>query len=157
GSRVVITCDGAWRRGKVVELKANVDAAIEQMGDASPVEHVVTFRRCGNPVGARPGRDHDWADLVAAQPAECPCEPMDSEDMLFLLYTSGSTGKPKGIVHTTGGYMVYTAFTAREVFNLIPDDQGGNGQVYWCTADCGWITGHSYIVYGVLPNRVPTV
>lgn len=152
-SKVILTCDGAWRRGKVVELKANVDASIQQMQDASPVEHVVTLRRCNNPIVDHGDRDHDWHDLVRAAPENCPCEPMDAEDMLFLLYTSGSTGKPKGIVHTTGGYMIHTATTARYTFNLIP----GHKQVYWCTADCGWITGHSYIVYGILPNRVPTL
>lgn len=152
-SGVILTCDGAWRRGKVVELKSNVDAAIEQMGDDSPVKHVVTLKRCNNRTVDHAPRDHDWNELVDKQPITCPCEPMDVEDMLFLLYTSGSTGKPKGIVHTTGGYMVFTATTARYTFNLIPD----KGQVYWCTADCGWITGHSYIVYGILPNRVPTV
>jgi acetyl-CoA synthetase len=91
--------------------------------------------------------------VVDAVSDDCPAEPMDSEDMLFLLYTSGSTGKPKGIMHTTGGYMVYTAHTAKTVFNLVPD----RGQVYWCTADIGWVTGHSYIVYGILPTRVPTL
>ena len=152
-SRIILTCDGAWRRGKVVELKANVDAAIDQMGEHGPVEHVVTLRRCGNEIVDHGGRDHDWHELTRAAEGECPCEPMDAEDMLFLLYTSGSTGKPKGIVHTTAGYMVYTATTAKYTFNLIPDES----QVYWCTADCGWITGHSYIVYGILPNRVPTL
>jgi len=152
-SKIILTCDGAWRRGKVVELKAHVDAAIDQMGDACPVEHVMVLRRCGCDITMHEGRDHDWNTLVDAAPDACPCEPMDAEDMLFLLYTSGSTGKPKGIVHTTAGYMVYTATTAKYTFNLIPDQN----QVYWCTADCGWITGHSYIVYGILPNRVPTL
>ena len=149
-SRVILTCDGAWRRGSVVPLKQNVDEACRSLPE---VEHVVSLKRCGNAIEMKPGRDHDWHALVAAQPDDCPCEPMDSEALLFLLYTSGSTGKPKGIVHTTAGYCLHTALTARNTFNLHP----GRGQVYWCTADVGWITGHSYIVYGVLPNRVPTV
>jgi acetyl-CoA synthetase len=156
-SKVILTCDGAWRRGKVVDLKGNVDAAIENMGSASPVTAVVCLKRTNSQVSMHAGRDHDWHTLVNAQPDACACEPMDSEDMLFLLYTSGSTGKPKGIVHTTAGYMVHTAMTAKYTFNLIPSDEGGQNQVFWCTADCGWITGHSYIVYGILPNRVPTL
>jgi acetyl-CoA synthetase len=153
-SRLIVTCDGAWRRGKVVPLKDNVDAACAELdGTQNAVESVVVLRRCGNEVARHKGRDHDWADLMAAADADCPCEPMDAEDMLFLLYTSGSTGKPKGIKHTTGGYMVWTCLTAKYVFNLIPDQ----GQVYWCTADIGWVTGHSYILYGILPNRVPTL
>jgi acetyl-CoA synthetase len=136
-----------------VPLKDNVDKAIEQMGKDSPVTSVLVLRRCHNEVAVHHGRDHDWETVVQAESASCPCEQMDSEDMLFLLYTSGSTGKPKGIVHTTAGYLLYTAHTAKLVFNLTPDAH----QVYWCTADCGWITGHSYIVYGILPNRVPTL
>ncbi|UYV11340.1 MAG: acetate--CoA ligase [Phycisphaera sp.] len=152
-SKIILTCDGGWRRGKVVPLKDNVDQAIQKMGDASPVTSVFVLRRCHNEVAVHHGRDHDWETMVEAESPKCQCEPMDSEDMLFLLYTSGSTGKPKGIVHTTAGYLLYTAHTARQVFNLTPDAH----QVYWCTADCGWITGHSYIVYGILPNRVPTL
>ena len=148
GSKVIITCDGAWRRGQIVPLKDNVDTACAELPD---VEHVVVVRRVGNAVKST-SRDHWWHDLTLAASAECPVEWCDSEDLLFLLYTSGSTGKPKGIRHTTGGYMVYTATTAKEVFNLVP----GMKQVFWCTADCGWVTGHSYIVYGILPNRVPT-
>lgn len=149
-SKVILTCDGSWRRGSVVPLKDNVDEACRSL---SGVESVVMLRRCENEVAMNSPRDKDWQELVTAASEECPCEPMDSEALLFLLYTSGSTGKPKGIVHTTGGYMVYTAHTARNTFNLRPNDQ----QVYWCTADVGWITGHSYIVYGCLPNRVPTL
>jgi acetyl-CoA synthetase len=155
-SRIVITADAAWRRGKLVQLKENVDAACAQ---TDLVGNVVVVKRCGNDVGMQCGRDHWWHDLAAAVSTPgggndcCPCEPMDSEDMLFMLYTSGSTGKPKGIVHTTGGYMVFTALTAKYVFNLVPD----RGQVFWCTADCGWVTGHSYIVYGIMANRVPTL
>ena len=149
-SKVILTCDGSWRRGSVVPLKDNVDEACKKLPG---VESVVTLRRCLNDVTMHQPRDKDWHELVAASSDDCPCEPMDSEALLFLLYTSGSTGKPKGIVHTTGGYMVYTAHTARNTFNLRP----GERQVYWCTADVGWITGHSYIIYGCLPNRVPTV
>ncbi len=151
-SKIVITCDGGWRRGKVVPLKENVDNAIEMMGDTSPVEHVLCFGRCHNKI-AWGELDRCWNEAMEAASADCPCEPMGSEDMLFLLYTSGSTGKPKGIVHTTAGYLLYAAHTGRLTFNLEPDQN----QVYWCTADCGWITGHSYIVYGILPNRVPTL
>jgi acetyl-CoA synthetase len=150
GSRVVVTCDGGWRRGKIIGLKANVDAAA---AETDLIETVIVFKRCGNRIDWRPGRDHWWHEVVEHAPDDCPCEPLASEDMLFLLYTSGSTGKPKGILHTTGGYMVYTYLTAKYVFNLVPDC----GQIYWCTADIGWVTGHSYIVYGVLPHRVPTV
>ncbi len=149
-SRVILTCDGSWRRGSVVPLKENVDEACRSLPDVSAV---VTLRRCGNDVEMIDGRDHDWHELIEAQSNQRPCEPMDSEALLFLLYTSGSTGKPKGIVHTTAGYCLHAAVTARNTFNLRPE----SGQVYWCTADVGWVTGHSYIVYGVLPNRVPTV
>ena len=153
-SKMIITCDGSWRRGKVVPLKDNVDEAICLMkgsGD-QPVEHVLCYGRCHNDI--KWGElDRCWEEEMSKASADCPCEELDAEDMLFLLYTSGSTGKPKGIVHTTGGYMVFTYMTSKYSFNLIPDQN----QVYWCTADCGWITGHSYIVYGVLPNRVPSV
>ena len=152
-SRVIVTCDGGWRRGSIVPLKDNVDAACAELaGTAHEVNSVVVLKRCDNDI-AWHERDHWWHDVVGAASDDCPCEPMDSEDMLFLLYTSGSTGKPKGIVHTTGGYMVYTYLTSKHVFNLVPD----RDQVYWCTADIGWVTGHSYIVYGILPNRVPTL
>ncbi len=149
-SRIIITCDGAWRRGQIVPLKQNVDDACAKLPD---VEHVLVVRRTQSAVTMKPGRDLWWHDLIDSQSDTCPCEAMDAEDLLFLLYTSGSTGKPKGIRHTTGGYMVFTAYTAKMTFNLNPD----RGQVYFCTADIGWITGHSYIVYGILPNRVPTV
>jgi len=153
-STVLLTCDGAWRRGSVVPLKDNVDAACGELaGTPNEVKSVLVWTRCGNDVAMHAGRDRSLNDLLAAASPDCPAEEMDSEDMLFLLYTSGSTGKPKGIQHTTGGYMVFTAMTARYTFNLIPD----RGQVYWCTADIGWITGHSYIVYGMLPNRVPSL
>ena len=149
-SRVILTCDGAWRRGKVVPLKANVDEACRSLPE---VRRVLVLERCGNEIAWQEGRDHRWSDAVAAASDDCPCEAMGSEDLLFLLYTSGSTGKPKGIVHTTGGYMVHAGITAKWTFNLRP----GCGQVYWCTADIGWVTGHTYIVYGVLPHRVPTL
>jgi acetyl-CoA synthetase len=157
-SRVIITQDGAWRRGKVVPLKENVDAACALV---DTIDHVVVLQRIGNNVAWHHNpsadhsnkRDHWWHDLIAAASTECPCEPMDSEDLLFVLYTSGTTGKPKGIMHTTGGYMVWTYLTSRMTFDLHADTK----QVYWCTADIGWITGHSYIVYGILPNRVPSL
>jgi acetyl-CoA synthetase len=153
-SKVIITADGGYRRGEVVPLKKNVDDACDVLAaQHTPVESVIVFQRVGGPAPWGSGRDHWWHDLMKTAADLCPCEPMDSEDMLFLLYTSGSTGKPKGIVHTTGGYMVYTTMTARLVFNLIAD----NDQLFWCTADIGWVTGHSYVIYGVLPNRVPTL
>jgi len=153
-SKTIVTCDGSWRRGSVVPLKENVDVACAELaGTDKEVKNVVVVKRCENEIKWQDGRDHWWHDVVGPQSEECPCEKMDSEDMLFLLYTSGSTGKPKGIMHTTGGYMVYTYLTAKYAFNLVPDQ----GQVYWCTADIGWVTGHSYIVYGLLPNRVPSL
>ena len=152
-SRVIVTADGGWRRGSVVPLKDNVDHARELLAETGDdVEAVVVLERCGNDIKTRDG-DRRWDELVEGAPELVECEPVDAEHMSFLLYTSGSTGKPKGIVHTTGGYMVYTYLTAKTTFNLVPD----RGQVYWCTADIGWITGHSYIIYGVLPNRVPTL
>jgi acetyl-CoA synthetase len=153
-SKVIVTCDGSWRRGKVVPLKANVDEAIgllKEQGE-SIVEHVFCVGRCHNDI-AWGELDRCWTEEMSKASDDCPCEALDSEDMSFLLYTSGSTGKPKGIAHTIGGYMVHTYLTSKYTFNLIPDE----GQVYWCTADVGWITGHSYILYGVLPNRVPTL
>ncbi|TVQ76510.1 MAG: acetate--CoA ligase, partial [Phycisphaeraceae bacterium] len=157
-SRVIITSDGAYRRGQVLPLKENVDAACSQV---NLIDHVIVLERTGQSVAwhhapsASHGnkRDHWWHDLMLAASDECPCEPMDSEDLAFVLYTSGTTGKPKGIMHTTGGYMVWTYLTARATFDLHP----GRDQMYWCTADVGWVTGHSYIVYGILPNRVPTL
>jgi acetyl-CoA synthetase len=145
---VVITADGGFRRGQVVPLKKNVDDACDK---CDLIRTVVVYQRCKNDVAMRAGRDHWWHELVAKAANTCEPERCDSEDMLFLLYTSGSTGKPKGILHTTGGYMVYTALTAKYVFDLKPDD------VYWCTADVGWITGHSYVIYGPLNNGVTTL
>ena len=143
-AKVLITADGAWRRGQVVPLKANADEAV---ADCPSIEHVVTLRRCGNEHAFTAGRDVWYHDLVADQPAECPPEEMGAEDILYLLYTSGTTGKPKGIAHTTGGYLTQVAATHRMIFDLHDDD------VYWCAADCGWVTGHSYIVYGPLANH----
>ncbi|GMU82161.1 MAG: acetyl-coenzyme A synthetase [Planctomycetota bacterium] len=152
-SHIVITADGGWRRGRVVALKENVDQAAAQ---CPLIQTVVAFQRIGDTspgfsVKMHAGRDHWWHELMATASPDCPPEPCDAEDMLFLLYTSGSTGKPKGILHTTAGYMVYTATTAKYVFDLKPDD------VYWCTADIGWITGHSYVIYGILANGVTTL
>jgi len=149
-SKIIITCDGAWRRGQVVPLKANVDEACTRLPE---VRHVLVLRRTTREVAMHPTRDLWWHECIGVQSDECPCAAVDSEHPLFLLYTSGSTGKPKGIVHTTAGYMIFTAQTARLTFNLVP----ARGQIYFCTADLGWITGHSYIVYGLLPNRVPTL
>ncbi len=146
-SRFVITADGGYRRGTVVPLKRNVDEAIAKVG---LVEHVIVLRRTGQPTDMTPGRDVWWDDAIAGQPETCPPEPMDAEDLLFVLYTSGSTGKPKGIVHTTAGYLAGVYLTTRLVFDVREDD------VYWCTADVGWITGHSYVVYGPLSNGTTT-
>jgi len=143
-AKVLITADGAWRRGQVVPLKANADEAVK---DCPSIEHVITLRRCGNDHAFAQGRDIWYHDLVADQSTECPPEDMDAEDILYLLYTSGTTGKPKGIVHTTGGYLTQVAATHRLIFDIHDDD------VFWCAADCGWVTGHSYIVYGPLANH----
>ena len=147
-SRFVITADGGYRRGSVVPLKANVDEAVAKVG---LVERVIVLKRTGQPVAMTAGRDLWWDDAVAGQDDACPPEPMDAEDLLFVLYTSGSTGKPKGIVHTTAGYLAGTHLTTRCVFDVKEDD------VYWCTADVGWITGHSYVVYGPLSNGTTTL
>jgi acetyl-CoA synthetase len=143
-SNIVITADEGMRGGKKVPLKANVDQALSSPGTET-VRHVLVVKRTGAAV-AMYQRDQWYSELVDAQRDECPCEPMDAEDPLFILYTSGSTGKPKGVLHTTGGYLVYAALTHEAVFDLREDD------VYWCTADVGWVTGHSYVVYGPLAN-----
>jgi len=144
-SKVVITADEGLRGGKHVPLKVNVDEALTRPGTTS-VETVLVVRRTGAPVPMQAPRDRSWDALVAAQDAGCAPEAMAAEDPLFILYTSGSTGKPKGVLHTTGGYGVFCAYTHECVFDLREDD------VYWCTADVGWVTGHSYIVYGPLAN-----
>jgi acetyl-CoA synthetase len=148
-AKVLITADGAWRRGAVVGLKAIADDAL---AETPSIERVLVLRRTQNEVQMRDGRDVWWHDVVPTQPAECAYEEMDSEDLLYLLYTSGTTGKPKGIMHTTGGYLTQCAYTHKHVFDLHPDTD-----VYWCTADVGWVTGHSYIVYGPLANRTTSV
>lgn len=142
-AKVILTADGGWRRGKIVELKANVDRAV---GFTPSVQHVVVLKRTGNAVTMTEGRDRWWHELVDAAPAEHRAKGFDSENPLFILYTSGSTGKPKGVLHTSGGYLLGTAITTKYVFDLKETD------IYFCTADIGWITGHSYLVYGPLAN-----
>ena len=162
--KVLVTADGGYRRGSVVPLKKVADEAVE--GTPS-IEHMVVLRRLPatdsrfqapgsmpDPRGAAEGRrpaEHDWHQLMASAPLDCPPEPMDAEDLLYILYTSGTTGKPKGIMHTTGGYLTGTYATTKWVFDLKDDD------VYWCTADIGWVTGHSYVVYGPLANGATVV
>ncbi|HLT17356.1 MAG TPA: acetate--CoA ligase [Acidimicrobiales bacterium] len=147
--KVVVTADGGFRRGAPSMLKPNVDTAL---ASTPSVEHVVVVKRVDEPIQMQDGRDRWWHDLMAEADPECPCEPMDSEDLLYLLYTSGTTAKPKGIMHTTGGYLTQVAFTHRYVFDLHPETD-----VYWCAADIGWVTGHSYIVYGPLTNGTTSV
>jgi|SaaInl7_135m_RNA_FD_contig_41_1986248_length_2403_multi_9_in_0_out_0_2 acetyl-CoA synthetase len=141
----VITADGGWRRGRVIELKKAVDEAVAD-GACPTVENVVVYKRCENDIDWFEGRDVWWHDAIADVDGDCPAEPLDAQHPLFILYTSGSTGKPKGVLHALGGYMVYAAHTTKYVFDLKDED------TYWCTADIGWITGHSYIVYGPLAN-----
>jgi acetyl-CoA synthetase len=151
-STFVITCDEGLRGGKPVPLKANVDKAIDIAARGHVmVKNVLVIRRTGNSVGWADGRDLWFHDEAASVSADCPPEPMKAEDPLFILYTSGSTGKPKGVLHTTGGYLVYASMTHKYVFDY------HDGDIYWCTADVGWVTGHSYIVYGPLSNRATTL
>ncbi len=152
-SRIVITSDEGLRGGRKVPLKANVDEALKQ---CPGVDTVIMLRRTGADVDFIEGRDIDWADAVAQQNAECPPEEMGAEDPLFILYTSGSTGKPKGVLHTTGGYSVWASMTHEYVFDYRPKPDGSN-QIFWCAADIGWVTGHSYVVYGPLMNGATTV
>ena len=147
-ARLVITADGSWRRGKIVPLKANVDAALEK---SPTVEKCIVFNRANQQVNMKAGRDLWWHEIVADESHECAAEQLDSEHPLFILYTSGSTGKPKGVLHTTAGYLLGTSLTHRWVFDLKEND------TYWCTADVGWVTGHSYIVYGPLANGATCV
>jgi acetyl-CoA synthetase len=148
GAQVVVTANFGLRAGKNVPLKANTDKALEACPN---VKHVVVVRRVEGDVAMKPGRDIWWHEAVKAASDECPVEHMDAEDPLFILYTSGSTGKPKGVLHTTGGYMVYTYLTTKWIFDIKDSD------VYWCTADIGWVTGHSYIAYGPLANGATSI
>jgi acetyl-CoA synthetase len=148
-AKVLITQDEGWRAGKVVPLKKNADDAVS---DTPTIEKVVVLRRTGNDVPWTDDRDVWWHDLVEGRSADCPPEAMDAEDLLYLLYTSGTTAKPKGIMHTTGGYLTGVSTTHRLVFDLRPDTD-----VYWCAADIGWVTGHSYIVYGPLANHATSI
>jgi acetyl-CoA synthetase len=149
-AKVVITADGGWRKDTIVPLKDQVDKALAD-NSAPSVEKVLVVKRTGQEISMQADRDVWWHELQPQMSGNCPAEPMDSEDLLFILYTSGSTGKPKGVVHTTGGYNLYTHMTTQWIFDLQDTD------VYWCTADVGWITGHSYIVYGPLSNGATTV
>ena len=148
-AKVLITADGSYRRGDIVPLKANADEAVAQ---TPTIEKVIVVQRTSEDVPMQEGRDVVYADLIAEASPECEAEPMDSEDMLYILYTSGTTGKPKGIVHTTGGYLTGVSSTHHYIFDVKPESD-----VYWCAADIGWVTGHSYIVYGPLANGCTSI
>src|SRR5690606_10483365 len=150
-AKMVITSDGGFRRGTIVPLKKNVDDAFalknaQGISLTATIEKVIVLRRAMNGVTMEPGRDVWWHEEISQVDANCPAAKMDSEAPLFILYTSGSTGKPKGILHTTGGYLLGAKMTTKYIFDLRDED------VYWCTADIGWVTGHSYVIYGPLAN-----
>lgn len=150
-SKLVITADQAPRGNRLTALKDNTDLALGHLGKDSPVKHVIVVKHVGKNIDEHPGRDVWYHELMAKQSNECEPEPMNAEDPLFILYTSGSTGKPKGVLHTTGGYMVWASMTHQYVFDYHP------GDVYWCAADVGWVTGHTYIIYGPLANGATSV
>ncbi|HEY5216169.1 MAG TPA: acetate--CoA ligase, partial [Pseudolabrys sp.] len=147
-STVIVTADEGVRGGRKIPLKVNADAAADKAGH---VTSIIVVRHTGEKVNMKPGRDVYYDDMAKIVAADCPCEEMSAEDPLFILYTSGSTGKPKGVLHTTGGYLLYTAITHQYVFDY------HDGDIYWCTADVGWVTGHSYIIYGPLSNGAITM
>ena len=151
GSTYIVTADEGVRGGKPIPLKTNVDEAIDRLGAKSPVQSVIVVKRTGGDITLKPGRDEYYSVLAKDETDECEPEEMSAEDPLFILYTSGSTGKPKGVLHTTGGYLVWASMTHEIVFDYRP------GEVFWCTADVGWVTGHSYVVYGPLANGATTL